>query len=225
MQGRGDGITAPSQNVPEIHPTSAVGGAQTLLGLGPGRKFSRRCQKDAAVWRAASPQASSSPAQVFCGATSHTLASGHDIKARARGRPEVTLQASRPLLGWAFHLELRLQVSAGSFLSVTQRRGHFMYKFKRPASVGRRKVWPHQWSPCEPPCGAGRQRPRPRCPQPCLLSPLPSLALADLSEPRLEPERVCVSLRHPPSAFLSAGILLEAGWRSDSLLFLTSPWA
>ena len=28
----------------------------------------------------------------------------------ARGCPQVTLQAPRPLLGWAVHLELRLQV-------------------------------------------------------------------------------------------------------------------
>lgn len=38
-----------------------------------------------------------------------------------------------------------------------------MYKCKRPASVGSRKVWPHQRSPCEAPCGlaASAQAPLP----------------------------------------------------------------
>ena len=51
------------------------------------------------AWRAASPRASSSPAHVFCGAASHTLASGRDIKARAEDaqrspcRPRLHCQA------------------------------------------------------------------------------------------------------------------------------------
>ena len=42
-QGRGDRITDPSQNVPEIHPTCVVGGTQPFLGLGP------ESQKDAVM--------------------------------------------------------------------------------------------------------------------------------------------------------------------------------
>lgn len=211
-QGRGDRITAPSQNVPEIHPTCAVGGTQTLLGLGPGRKFSQRRQKDAVAWRAASPRASSSPAHVFGGAASRTLAPGHDIKARAE---DAQRSPCRP----------RLHCRAGLSIWSSGCKSALGASFPKPSDraiscinanvrllLGAGRCGHTSGLPVRP--RAGRPpAPRPRCPQLCPLSPLASLALAELSEPRLEPERVCVSLRHPPSAFRSAGILLEVGRR------------